>query len=161
MSPVELLAALRKLPGGLNDAEALATIEAAVEEETFALRAELEGVGDLYRQAHAELDRIGAPRSYEIDPPPLMPNSVHDRIIAWEKLTNQSAADLGGKIAELTTVLQRAERVIEAARRLDKSLQIPHWGNSGTESYSQEHDDFRKVLAAYDTPSDAPRGGKP
>ena len=55
---------------------------------------ELTDLGNAYADAHAELDRWGAPRGYEMDPPPELPNAVHDRIKAMVCRQNDKVASL-------------------------------------------------------------------
>lgn len=62
------------------------------------------------------------------------------------------------EIAILCEENEKLRKVVVAARKLDKSLQISHWGYSGKESCSQEHEDLRNALDALDSSGEKTNG---
>lgn len=109
-----------------------------------ALLAEVDGLAKANMRLTEERDSWR--RSYMTVADAIAPGSASTAELAG--IAREARADNDALRAEN----ERMRAALEAAKRLDESLQIKHWGRSGCESYSQEHEDLRKALAALTPP---------
>jgi len=73
--------------------------------------------------------------------------------LVWIELTDSAEQvfelQTESEANSLRTQLEKAEAVIEAAKKLDSTLRIPIYGHNDWEPYCQEHQELYYALEAY------------